>query len=98
MGVASFASHVLFCYTCLPGRRAKQVDIVLEELDDGGVFEEPGFMFVAALAVLLLVEGVFRFDVSFASLGVGEAGHDGEEVGPGVGGLVGLRLRLFGGG
>lgn len=76
---------------------------MLHEADDGGVLEEPGFVVVAALAVALFVEGVAGAEVGSALVGGGGAGEDGEEVGPGVEGLVefgggiGGRRRVRGG-
>ena len=66
---------------------------MFHEADDGGVLEEPGFVVIAALAVALFVEGVAGAEVGGALVWGGGAGQDGEEVGPGVEGLV-----EFGGG
>ena len=53
---------------------------MFHEADDGGVGEEPGFVFVAAGAVAGFVDGVFGAEVLVPVMGCGGPGQDGEEV------------------
>lgn len=55
---------------------------MLKEADNGAVFEEPGFVGVAALAVAFFVENVAGVEVGCPVGGGGHVGHDAEEGRP----------------
>ena len=78
-GSAAPAPHVLGVQIV-----AQQVDVVAHEADDGRVLQEPGFVLVAAGAVVFLVQVVLDFEVGFSLLVAGRAAQYAEESRPGV--------------
>ena len=80
LGIAASTADVLGRYGGGARVRAEEVDVVFHEADDGGVGEEPGFVFVAAGTVAGFVDGVFGAEVLVPVVRGGGTGQDGEEV------------------